>query len=58
VVNIYEDTHANGFIKVKAVETHATVVNIPSNPLKDVSLNKDKVGVCHQLCNETKIKWV
>lgn len=58
VVNIYEDAHRNGFIRVKAVETQAVIVDIPSNPLKDVSVNKDKIGVCHQLCNETKIKWV
>jgi len=58
IANICEDTHTNGFVKVKAVETQATVVDIPSNPLKDVSINKDKIGVCHQLCNENKIKWV
>lgn len=58
IANICEDTHINGFVKVKAVENQAAVVDIPSNPLKDVSVNKDKIGVCHQLCNETKIKWV
>ena len=57
-VNIYENAHSNGYEKVKAVETQASLVDISSNPLKDVSLQKDKIGVCHQLCNESKFKWV
>ncbi len=58
IVNIYENVHKNGFHKMKAVETQATVINISSNPLKDVSVQKDKIGVCHQLCNEAKLIWI
>ncbi len=57
-VNIYENIHSNGYEKVKAVETQASAIDISSNPLKDVSLQKDKIGVCHQLCNESKFKWM
>jgi hypothetical protein len=58
VVNITEEDEKNGFQKVKAVETHAGAVTISSNPLKDVSFVKDRQGVCHQLSNDGKIKWV
>jgi len=58
VVNVYEATHTNGYEKVKAVENQAVIVTIASNPLKDVSVQKDKLGICHQLCNEEKLKWI
>jgi hypothetical protein len=58
VVNIAESDHSNGFIKVKAVETQSAAVAITSNPLKEVSTAKDRVGVCHQLCNDKKLRWI
>jgi hypothetical protein len=58
VINTCESTHKNGYEKVKAVETQANNIAISSNPLKDVSVQKDKVGVCHQLCNDQRLKWV
>lgn len=57
-VNIYENNHSNGYEKVKAVESQAALIDISSNPLKEVSIQKDKIGVCHQLCNESKFKWI
>lgn len=57
IVNTYENKHVNAFEKVKAVENQAIGIVIASNPLKDVSVLKDKVGVCHQLCNEDKLRW-
>jgi hypothetical protein len=57
IINICEATHKNGYEKVKAVENQAAVIAISSNPLKDVSVQKDKVGVCHQLCNDKRLKW-
>ncbi len=58
VINTCEGTHKNGYDKVKAVETQANNIAISSNPLKDVSVQKDKVGVCHQLCNDQCLKWI
>ncbi|WP_051416506.1 ABC-three component system protein [Asinibacterium sp. OR53] len=57
-VNIFEEIHSNGYAKVKAVELQASLVQISSNPLKDVSIQKDKIGICHQLCNESKYQWI
>lgn len=58
VINTCEIGHKNGYEKVKAVETQANNIAISSNPLKDVSVQKDKVGVCHQLCNDQRLKWI
>ena len=58
VINIVEDDHTSGFEKVKAVEIFSTTIQISSNALKDVSVVKDKTGVCHQLCNNGTINWV
>ncbi|MCX6319750.1 MAG: hypothetical protein NTW29_20905 [Bacteroidetes bacterium] len=58
VINTCEGTYKNGYDKVKAVETQANSIAISSNPLKDVSVQKDKVGVCHQLCNDQRLKWI
>lgn len=57
IVNTIEGTYANGYEKVKAVETQSTVVPITSNALREVTNIKDKTGVCHQLCNDKKLNW-
>lgn len=57
IVNILEDDHLNGFVRVKKVETQSSSIVISSNAIKDVTNVKDKTGVCHQLCNDQKFKW-
>ncbi|MFZ1618550.1 MAG: ABC-three component system protein [Flavobacteriales bacterium] len=57
VIDIVEDSHPDGFIKVKEVEKEARKIVIMSNPLRDVSILDDRSGVCHQLANEKKLKW-
>lgn len=58
VIDIAESEHSDGFAKVKEVEREARKVVISSNPLKDVSIMHDRSGVCHQLANDQKLKWV
>ena len=58
VIDIAESHHSDGFTKVKEVESEARRVFISSNPLKDVSIIHDRSGVCHQLANDQKLKWV
>ena len=58
VVDIVEDHHSNNFIKVKETEKEARKIIISSNPLKDVSIINDRSGICHQLVNDNKIKWM
>lgn len=58
IIDIVEDQHSNSFIKVKEAEKEARKIIISSNPLKDVSIIYDRSGVCHQLVNDKKIKWI
>ena len=58
IIDTVEDIHANSFIKVKEAEKEARKIVISSNPLKDVSIINDRSGVCHQLINDKKIKWL
>lgn len=57
IIDIVEDSHPDGFVKVKEVEKEARKITIASNPLKDVSIINDRSGVCHQLANNQKLKW-
>lgn len=57
VINICDDD-INGFKKVKAIENQATTLSLTSSPLRDVIYTKDKHGICHQLCNEERLKWI
>lgn len=58
IIDTVEEEHKNAFAKVKEVEKQSRNVQVSSNPLKDVSIIHDRVGVCHQLVNDEKIKWV
>lgn len=58
IIDTVEENHENGYIKVKKVEDEAKRLQITSNPLKDVSIVNDRSGICHQLVNNERIKWV
>lgn len=58
VINICEDDDINGYRKVKAIENQAASMTITSSALQEVIFTKDKHGICHQLCNEEKLKWI
>ncbi|CAA0152000.1 ABC-three component system protein [Tenacibaculum maritimum] len=58
IIDMTEDDYDNDFKKVKEVEKEVRKVIISSNPLKDIIIVNDKVGVCHQLVNDKKIYWV
>lgn len=46
IIDITEDSHPDGFTKIKEVEREARKIEITSNPLKDVSIMHDRSGVC------------
>ena len=58
VIDISENNEKNKFHNVKKVEQEAMKITIESNPLKSRCGVIDKKGICHQLVNESKIKWV
>ena len=58
VVDIEAAVHADGFARLNAV-THAAVLLHPaSNGLISVTKVRDKKGICHQLANEDRLRWV
>ncbi|WP_083629505.1 ABC-three component system protein [Tenacibaculum agarivorans] len=58
IIDMTEENYDNDFKKVIEVEKEVRKITISSNPLKDVIILNDKVGVCHQLVNDGKIFWV
>ncbi|MGJ8735034.1 ABC-three component system protein [Zobellia laminariae] len=57
IVDIVDEDHSDGFVRVKEVEKEARKIVIASNPLKDVSIINDRSGICHQLANDKRITW-
>ncbi|PHR92432.1 MAG: hypothetical protein COA69_08650 [Robiginitomaculum sp.] len=58
VIDIAEETHDDGYRRVKAVTTYAQTLTFPSNLLHQVMQVQDKHGICHQLANDNKLCWV
>jgi hypothetical protein len=50
--------HANGYDRVRAVVRHAQLLQIDSHPLKSRMSSSDRAGICHQLANNGRVKWV
>jgi hypothetical protein len=50
--------HPCGLNRMRAVLSQSTVATFSSSPLISRILEQDKKGMCHQLANENKLKWV
>lgn len=53
-----DDSHADGFQRVKAATGVAQQLNPTNNALQQVLGIKDKAGICHQLADKARLKWV
>jgi hypothetical protein len=58
VVDIVEGNHANGFDRLKKTIAGARAIQIDSHPLKECLEGYHRSGVCHQLANVDRLKWV
>lgn len=58
VIDICESEHSNGFERMKATVGHAAAVAVTSNPLVSHVKTQDRQGICHQLANDERLKWV
>lgn len=58
VVDTCEADHADGFERVCAVTKEARNLQITSNALITRAKVQDREGICHQLANEDRLKWV
>lgn len=50
--------HACGLNRMRAVLSQSTAASFSSSPLISRILEQDKKGMCHQLANENRLKWV
>lgn len=50
--------HENGYERYLATSSQAATVNYVSHPLSPYIKTQDKKGMCHQLVNADKFKWV
>ena len=59
VIDTVEDTgHADGLQRVKAATGVAQQLDPTNNALRQVLGVKDKAGICHQLADGDRIKWI
>ena len=58
VIDTCSDDHENGFKRMQATLEKASNLILTSNPLIQAIKVQDKQGICHQLVNDDKIKWV
>lgn len=58
VIDITDSPHPNGYDRMKATVTQASSVALTANPLASVTKSQDRQGICHQLANEERLKWV
>lgn len=58
VIDVTDSPHPNGYDRMKATVTQASSVALTANPLASVTKSQDRQGICHQLANEDRLKWV
>ena len=51
------ETFPSGYDRVLAVSSHVTTVQVSDHPLRSELEPADRIGVCHQLANDGRIKW-
>lgn len=57
VIDIVQDAHANGFVRVRKTVSEANKLQITNHPLITRVETKDRGGICHQLADGNRIDW-
>lgn len=58
VVDTVESNHADGLERLKKTIDRARDIQIDSHPLKECLEGYHRSGICHQLANADRLKWV
>lgn len=58
VIDEHDQKHEDGYRKVCAVIKLAATLQITANPLIGCLSVQDRHGICHQLVNEERLRWV
>lgn len=54
----FRSTHADGYRRVMAVVKTARLLPITDHALTERLSQRDRGGICHQLANDKKVRWV
>lgn len=58
VIDEVESDHSDGYVRVKAVTKAARELQITSHALVPRMEARDRGGICHQLANDERVRWV
>ena len=58
VSSVVRSSHTNGYIRFLATCTQASITNYQAHTLTPYIKTQDKKGMCHQLVNMKRIRWV
>jgi hypothetical protein len=58
VIDIEASSHPDAFVRLNAVTRAATQLSITANGLISVTKIQDRRGICHQLANDNRLRWV
>ena len=58
VIDVCDDHHPDGFERLKAVSRAADTISLNANGLIQVTKVQDRRGICHQLANVDRLRWI
>ncbi len=58
VIDVHDAEHPDGYERVRKVTQAAREVQITANVLITRTEPKDRDGICHQLANEDRLRWI
>ena len=58
VIDTAEADHDDGYRRVVAVTERATAVSLEAHALGPSAMVRDRIGICHQLSNDERLKWL
>jgi len=58
IIDTVTDNYSNGFVRMKETLKQVQTIDLSGNILGQVTRPSDRKGICHQLVNDTKIRWV
>jgi hypothetical protein len=57
VIDVVEQDHPEGLTRLRKTLTHATLVQLSAHPLEPELRPTDRKGMCHQLANDSRVRW-
>lgn len=58
VVDVADAVYADGYARMSATVAQASSIALTANPLASVTQSQDRQGICHQLANNDRLKWI